>query len=410
MDPVLQALEGIKSGVNTMQSEITSIKGEIDSLKNKKPEIDLFKTEKEAIKAIEAEIAKFKSLGIQTPGSIDRNEKKEKAFSYKKLFNGLMNRDRELLKEFTPAGDMMKQTYNNSETASTGAGQMGYFVPEEYAQDIINFDQKYSGMNTVVPLVRSVPMNREIVNLTEYLQGALALKVGAHTTISDFAGSAKQYQLTAKKIATMLFYDSELVADANPAFIAMVEEDARNAFEYRENWFILGADGTDDAYDAQITGILANTDVNTVTTSSSAFGSITYANILDMIDGVTAPIGEGTFVFNKTLRPTIRTLQDGAGHYIFDSKDGLDTLCGYPVRWLTSKAPYLMPRLADSATGTAFGIFGGFRDGVFKGDRMTLDLAISTDVAFASDQVALRWRKRIDYKIFGACFSVIKSK
>jgi HK97 family phage major capsid protein len=73
-------------------------------------------------------------------------------------------------------------------------------------------------------------------------------------------------------------------------------------------------------------------------------GTVTYLDLVTMLSRLYAGAGEPIWTINQTLMPTIMTLQDPAGHYIFNAGDATKgvpaTLLGLPIKW-NGKTPLL---------------------------------------------------------------------
>lgn len=363
---------------------------------------------------LESELARMKSLNISTPGSRDKNEIDNRVEWYKKAFNAHFNHDAESIKELRDFTKSMRKTYEYDETAGTGSGNMGYFIPLEVSQNIVDVNVRNGAGNSIVPLLNPYPMNTNQMDVGEYIDGAEAGMIGAHTVLTDSAGSAGRYQLVAKKIACLLYYDNELLQDVTPALVKRIEGDAINAFDYRTNYCALVGSGGADFANASVTGILNTATVNTVTMASSAIGKLDADDLAEMIDAVTANVGQGYFVISRTLRPLIRTLKAStSGQYIMgnpsNNQNNVDTIWGIPVIWINSGSKTLMPTYSGIGADTAFAIYGDFEKGVIMGDRMSLELAIDTSLKFDYYMTAMRYIKRQDIKIVGKCFSVLKT-
>lgn len=72
--------------------------------------------------------------------------------------------------------------------------------------------------------------------------------------------------------------------------------------------------------------------------------TVTYTDLVTMLSRLYAGVGEAVWVINQTLMPTLMTLQDPAGHYIFNAGDATKgvspTLLGIPIKW-NGKTPGL---------------------------------------------------------------------
>lgn len=400
-EKILEALGSIEKGINATSEQISKVSARVEDLEKAKTGSNT--VDRAAYEALEKklneEIVNRKSVSIITPGDLKKGLIEKKIDFYKSVFKGDKEKLRDMMK--TAAG-----TYQLNETDGTGSGQLGYFVPDEFSEFITNFDVKY-GAFSVVPLVYSIPMSTDSMFVNQYKNGIAAGMIGAHSTISDSAPSADRVQLVAKKIAALAYYDNELLQDLRPAVLSRIEDDARNAFDLRENYLILSGSGAADYNNASVTGILSSLTTNVVTMATSGFGDITADNLASMIDAIEIPIGQGYFVMHKSLRPAIRALKHNS-QYIWSPADGgnVETIWGQPVIWVMGSN---MPALSGTAAGTKFAIYGDFNKGVIKGDRLSLEVALDASKAFDTYQTAIRWVKREDFAVFGQCFSVLKT-
>jgi HK97 family phage major capsid protein len=73
-------------------------------------------------------------------------------------------------------------------------------------------------------------------------------------------------------------------------------------------------------------------------------GTVKYIDLVTMLSRLYAGDGEPVWAINRTLMPILMTLQDPAGHYIFNAGDATKgvpaTLLGLPVKW-NGKTPLL---------------------------------------------------------------------
>lgn len=72
------------------------------------------------------------------------------------------------------------------------------------------------------------------------------------------------------------------------------------------------------------------------------------------------------------------------------------------------RSPSIMPRLSETAVDTAFVAYGDPKK-IIKGDRMTLEIALDASPAFTTYQTIVRWVKRMDMKVYGRAWSVLKT-
>lgn len=389
-------LGDISEGVKGISGGLSSLEKRVETLE-KKPASD------ETVKALQSKLdsmeASQKSVAIVTPEMMSRNKENEKVKFYRDLFGALIRKDYSKLETMQKASD----TYHFNETIAGGSGNLGYFIPQEWSENIVDFTVNYQNRNSVLPFVTMLPMNRHILNVQEYLDGITAGMISAGTAITDSTSSGSQSVLTAEKIACLVNYDNETLADINPAILRTIENAAANAFAYRMNYVTLTGSGAEDYNNCGITGILNATGTNVVTMAASGYATVSVKDLADMIDGITVDIDQGVFVFPKALRAVIRTLKDEQGYIWKPNGNDIETIWGFPVIWVNGILP------SAPGANTKFGIFGDLRKGVVWGDRMSLEVSADTSVRFDKYQTAVRWVRRADAVVFGKAFSVLKT-
>lgn len=364
-------------------------------------------------KELTDEIAKIKSVKIFGEMTHEKSMIDEKVKFYKLLVRSKFRNDQAAQKELQEMSDKFKYTYNFNETAGTGSGNLGYFIPTEISSRIVDSGVSYQGQNSIVPLLNPIPMNSNAMDVGEYVNGIQAGYVAAAAQITDSVGSGGRYQLTAKKIAALVYWDTEALQDVSAALINHIEKRALNAFDYRTNYIVLNGSGSANFANCGVTGVLNASSTNTVTMASSSIGTLTADDFADMIDAVTADDTNGVFVISRTFRPFIRTLKDTHGQYIMGSPAGtgaVETIWGKPVVWINSGTDSaIMPAYSGVGADTAFAIYGDFGQGILFGDRMSLEVDIDGSLRFDYYQTAIRYVKRQDYEVVPAYFAVLKT-
>lgn len=406
-----------------------TVKGIVETQKTQAKELEALKTHKEQAPAdkqddtltkavnemgsIKEEIAKIKSLKIISDVNSEKGMLDLKVKFYRNLIKAKLNNDQDAIKALAEVQDKFKYTYNFNETASTGSGNLGYFIPTEISSNIVDTGTTFAGQNSIVPLLNPIPMNSNAMDVGEYVNGIQAGYVAAASQLTDSVGSGGRYQLTAKKIAALVYWDNEALQDLSPALIRHIEGRAINAFDYRTNYIVLNGSGSANFANCGVTGILNASGTNAVTMASSAIGTISADDFANMIDAVTADDTNGVFVISRTFRPVIRTLKDTYGQYIMGSpagNGGVETIWGKPVVWINSGSETaIMPAYSSVGAATAFAIYGDFGKGVLMGDRMTLEVDLDTSLRFDYYQTAIRYVKRQDFKVVPKFFAVLKT-
>jgi HK97 family phage major capsid protein len=348
-----KSLETIEKAV----SDLPAVKGELDNLKK--------------------ELETMKAVSIITEGTREKSE-----FERKKAFwKGVVTKS---INEYT-------------------AGEGGYLVPEEWANDILNYNPSFG---IVRPMATVLPMTSDTLNV----QDIDAISVGyvsGSASIGEQNLTASNYALSLKNVGAILRFDNNFLDDVTPAKIRFIEENAMRAFgKWEDNAFLKGT-GALDATNGGITGVMNTANVSAHTMTSTAFSGIGVDDLSAMIDLATGSLTNPVFIFDKTIRSYVRKLNDGGSNIIWTpaGNGDVERIWGYPVYWTPTG---VMPASSASATGTSFGIFGDFR-GLLIGDRGTIQVATSTDAGFTTNQTLIRMMRRIDAKTVAKQFAIIKT-
>jgi HK97 family phage major capsid protein len=393
MTEIIEKLETIEKGIETKLKDVEKIEREIDETKK----VNSFL--KEEIEKMNKKVNEFevsqKSISIITPEMSGKNLLQEKCKFYRAIFRKDLNA---LTKFKGIIGD------------ESGSGVIGQVVvPEEFASTVISLITK-SSESSIIPFVNTMPMAKATMNVPRVLNSLTAGMVAAGGEIPESQPKSLFDQLIAKKIAAIIYYDNEDLQDATPQLIAKIEEQAAEAFIYRENFAMLSGDGVSDYENCGILGVLNAVDTNVVDMTGDEFSDITVEDLAKLVD--TSGISNGTFIAHKTIRSVLRNLSDEGGKIWKPSEKGdVDTIWGYPVIWADndSEDDPILPALTDSAPETKFFIYGDLKSGIVRGDRLTLEVALDSSLKFNSYQTAIRWVRRVDAIVYGKKFAILKT-
>ena len=278
----------------------------------------------------------------------------------------------------------------------------GYLVPEEFLAKVLDIAKD---VGYIRKLGTVVTMKRDTLNIPVLSAKPSVSWVGEAGTINPAQPTFGQAALVAKKAGIIVPITSELLEDSGVDLINLLAKIFAEAFAEGEDDQAFTGDGT------VFTGVLSDTNVNTVTMTSgkTSFSDVTADDLINLVAAVPSRAAmNGRFVMHRTILAKIKTLKDGNGTYLFDPKDR--TIWGYPV--ITSD---VMPSLSETAADTPFIIFGDLSY-IYLGDRKQMSVAladqatIGSDNLFEKDMIAVRAIERIAINVaMPNAFAVLKT-
>jgi len=302
-----------------------------------------------------------------------KEENVEKYEKIAKFYKALIERDVPTLKVLS---------------GSTGAAG-GYLVPDELYKEVVGLAYEKS---IVLPRARRFPMKSDTLNIPARGTAPSVYWVdqGAQITL-DANMNFGQKTLTAKKLAAIVAVTDELLADSVVDIVDYINAEVAEQFGLEFDNQALTGTGS------PITGILGDSNVNTVTmdTGETGFTNMDADDLSDLIDALSSVALPGaTFVMHRTVLGHVRTLKDNNGNYIWAPPAGNQpaTIWSYPYL-LSDK----MPALSDSGADKAFVIFGNLKY-FFVGDRAEMKADISTEAA-VSDGGTLKSAYEYDWTL-----------
>jgi len=187
--------------------------------------------------------------------------------------------------------------------------------------------------------------------------------------------------------------------DVKPEHIRFIMDLASEALAYREDYLVLGADGTDDETNGAKTGLLNNSSIGSVTmdSGSTEIVDLTWDNISDLMAAVTRQrLTNPLFVFNQTIRGVLRKAVDTAeyGKVFKPSGDDVNKLWGRPFT-----ESDLMPGTSYSGqAGLPFAIYGDFKQ-LGIGDRRKVTIQMNPYENMGSGETYAYITMRADYQV-----------
>lgn len=131
--------------------------------------------------------------------------------------------------------------YDALSTTSNPDG--GFLVPEEFSQTIIDLREQYG---TARQQCQVIPMGRDTILIPRRLTGVTPVFVGENpsSAISQTTPTWNQVRLTAKKIATLSLFSTEIAEDAIISIADWLAQEIAYAFALLEDQCLFIGDGT----------------------------------------------------------------------------------------------------------------------------------------------------------------------
>ena len=363
----------------SIREELKNVEGGLEKLKK------LEELQKEQAKMLDRLFSE--GALITNPENVDKKRTMGKIKFLRGLFKGDVGLVQECWKLFK--GEEVKANELTEGTNTTG----GYFVPEEWAKEIIDRVKEEDHLRKYCTVI---DMNTDTKHLGAIVSGFTPYWITEAGTITNSAWQLGQTTLTPKKLAALAYPTSELIADANVSIIQLIEKKLATALGNEEDNQILNGTGVSPA----ITGVFNDSSVNIVQMSAgnTQFANVSYDDIVDVETKLkTQYRPNARWIFHREILGILKKLKDSNNNPLLvrDPQTGQPTnLLGYPF----VMNEYSPDVTNDSAADTGFIAFGDF-SGVVIGDRQRMSLAISTDVKFEQDLVGIRVIQRVDIAV-----------
>jgi len=278
------------------------------------------------------------------------------------------------------------------------AADGGYLVPEEFSSEVLRIAEDYGVARS---RCRVVPMTRDTQNWPTVSSSVSVTWPGEATAGTAAQPTLGTVQLLAKTAVGLTLLSNELLEDATPDVVTLLEELFAEALAGEEDNQLFNGTGS------PFTGILQSGSVTatTMATGDTAFSNIDAGYLSDMIASVkTTTLPNPAFFMHRTVWNYVRKLQDTAGNYIYSpaapNDVGVDgRIWNFPIV-LNDK----LPDSTASAISTNFVVFGDLKHVLF-GDRKQITMATSdsatvgTTNTFESNMSAVRFSERISINI-----------
>lgn len=377
--------------------ELKSIVGSVIDNKNKKFQDNMLAKVQSIIEK-EAE-KRAKKVGLYATDADEDQVARRKALS---------NKLRESLK-YVIGGSHDEAIVKEMTTDASGTPYSGYITDDQLSAEIRHLTTEY-GVSA-----------REFTTISfmekSYKANSLATDIA--TFWVDEGGAIKsgqvvlgQSSLEIKKLATIVTLTRELLQEQEIDFVSFIGSRVAEGFAQAEDEAFFIGDGT-STY-GSFTGLLNNTNTNLVTLVGTTFASITAEKLLDMQDATpSGALPNSKYYMHRSIFNLVRKLRadavtgsDSKGEFLYQNPADANqtTIWGRPVVLVEA-----MPSTSDTASDTAFVLFGDLKKATIRGIRggITADrfnagsvrnVADNADInLITTDREAIRWITQVGY-------------
>lgn len=351
------------------------------------------------VKGIKADIKTYmdeqreliaKKAGVYHP---EMQTTKRKAFNtyLRDIAGALLRNDDAKLKEMT--GD------------ATGSPFAGYTVDSELSAEIRHLITEYGVARREMQNVQLTKGNYRANNL---VTDVTVFWVDEGAVVKSTEAVLGQVTLNLKKLGAIVTMTTELLEETEIDLMAFIAGRVAEGFAAAEDAAFFNGDGT--ATFGSFTGLLRNSNVNTVTmavTTGNTFAKMTADDLIDMVDATPqGALANAKFYYHRSIKTVVRKLKDTTGQYIYSpmSVSGPATVWGYPEVLVEA-----MPQRTATALSTAFVLFGDLRKaclfgykGAIRADRFNAgsvrNVADNADInLITTDREAMRFVQEVGY-------------
>lgn len=276
-------------------------------------------------------------------------------------------------------------------TAANTAG--GYLVPDEFASAIIDLREKYGVFRQNAQVWA---MGSDVTLIPRRTGGLTAYFVSENSEVTASDKSWDAVQLTARKLAALCKYSTELDEDAVVQLAADLAQEIGYAFAYKEDLCGFNGDGTSTYGGINgITNKIGSAGVCDAASGHTGFATLTlvdYHNTVAKLPAYALPNAKW-YISSAGFAASMQQLMYAAGGNTVDNITGTPRLAflGYPV---------VISQVLNATLGADASkiktLFGDLRLSSTLGERRGVTLATAAERYFEFDQIGIKGTERID--------------
>ena len=293
-------------------------------------------------------------------------------------------------------------TYKAVNEGTNSAG--GFLVPDELVAELIFLREQY-GVVRRNATVRT--MSSDTLWIPKNSASTTAYWVGESVAITQSQPVFDRVQVLAKKLGILTAVTSEVNEDSIIEIGAALAQDMAWKFAQEEDRvFMLGAtanatDGNIDGFITAVNAVASNQGIVQAATGSAAnYNATTLANFRSMVgklplyaDNQDAKWYMSKAFFNDVVCNRLDALSGNAALDLMNFQSGRPTLYGYPIEF--------SQHLTSTAAGTnnaPLCALGNLKTGCVLGDRRSVQISVSSDYLFNTDELAFKAVERVGFQ------------
>lgn len=278
----------------------------------------------------------------------------------------------------------------------------GILVPEQIENDMIDLREMY-GVFRANARVR--PMTRDTLMVPRRTSGVTSYFSAEAGTITDSTKGWDNVELTAKKLAALVKYSSEVLEDAIISIADDLADEIVYAFSLKEDQCGFIGDGSStyggiEGISNALTRLFTSTSADSAgveIATGNAMDEVTDGDLMSIMGNLPEYADDGTAAWYcsrvAAFKIFARLLRASGGTTPAQAAGALPLeYGGYPI-----KVTQVMPR--TDLNSQVLAVFGSMKKAVSFGDRRQTTIAISDQRYFENDQVAIRGTERFDINV-----------
>lgn len=292
------------------------------------------------------------------------------------------------------------KSYKGMTEGTNSAG--GFMVPDELIAELIFLREQYG----VVRRNASIrTMHSDTLWIPKNSASSTAYWVGEETAITQSLPTFDRVQVLAKKLGILTAVSSELNEDSIIEIgVALAQDFAFKIEQEIDRVCMIGsaANATDGNIDGFITANLAVASnyctVAAATGSAANYNAVTIANLRSVVAKLALYADAGAkwyfsrAFWNDVVCNRLDALSGNAALDLMNFQNGNPTLFGYPVEF--------SQHLTSTAAGTnnaPLAALANLKTGTVLGDRRDVNIQMSSDYLFNTDQLAFKCTTRVGF-------------
>jgi HK97 family phage major capsid protein len=269
--------------------------------------------------------------------------------------------------------EMLGKLGQKAALGAQGGAAGGFLLPEELAQEVIEFLRPASAVRTLNPVI--MPMDVGTLRVPKLATGASAAYVGENVSVATAQPVFGQVVLTAKKLAALVPISNDLIRRGGPQVDTLIRDDLVAAIAQRSDLAFIRGDGTSGQPKGLLNWVLSAEQVVSQATFTSATTVADLGKAIQALaDANVRFIRPGWVMSNRTWR-WLYTLLSTTNQFIFRDEMNEGTIFGFPFARTAQIPNNLTPGTASEL------YFVDFAD-VVIGETTGILIDVSTEAAY----------------------------